>query len=149
MAEPWPRYLIDTSAWLVVLQPTVPPQAIKEVECALTLGSAVTARPIMMEVLAQIEDESEREDLKCCLESLPVARVTAEVWSRATALAWEMRRKGMQGASMQILVAAIAQSYGFRLVHASPNLDYICRTAHLTARRVPALRPKTRLGGRI
>ncbi len=159
--EPRPIVLVDTTAWAAALvapdlgsskpgpartgssnpgsAETGPPKlgsAALGLCAVLCLGHAATARPIIMELLSLFEVDEERREMQERLESLPVVRVTEEVWANAASLARQVRHAGLLVPSMRVLVAAIAMTYDLQLMHADPRLVAVCDIARLKADRV-------------
>jgi predicted nucleic acid-binding protein len=131
-----PLCLIDTSVWIPVLRRSHPAGASATARLAELQGAgrAVTAGPIMLELLSGARDEAGRQKLLASLQSLSCLEVNPEHWLEAAELGFTLRRvHGITAAGMDLLIATVAISNDVTLVHRDGDYDLIARHSTLRA----------------
>jgi predicted nucleic acid-binding protein len=127
------RSLVDTSAWLDVLQPAPGKEALHDRMRDLIVADRVmTAGPIVVEVLRGTRDEAEYRRLSTMLGSITRLPVDEQDWDEAARLGFRLRRLGLTVGVPDLLIVVIAQRCGATLLHCDSDFDAISRRIPLT-----------------
>ncbi len=129
-------YLIDTSAWILVLRPNAPEPAKALVDQLIATNRAATTDVIFLELLAGSRTEQQVEELRQDLEALLYFPIPHEVWLKAARLFFTLRRQGLTVPTLDALIAAVAIENGAGIVHADRHFDLI---SHQTSLKVKNL----------
>jgi predicted nucleic acid-binding protein len=107
------RVLVDTSAWVEAIRRQGEAGVAGMVRNAVAAGRGGALRPVLLELWngAQSEDERQLRELERVLDRAPI---TEEGWNTACALARSCRRSGVSAPAMDLLIAACANSTGWR-----------------------------------
>ncbi len=123
--------LIDTSVWLFALRKEFIPDIRARVENLLKDNLVFTTGIINLELLSGAKTDSEYQRLKTRLMTLDDIITDEILWDKASALAFNLRRKGITVPHTDILIATCAMSEGCVLLHADNHFDIIARHTDL------------------
>ena len=120
MTEPYSTIplVVDTSAWLRQLDPTVRPRW----QATLSADLLATCPVVALELLATARDEAHYARLASALDALPQAPVTASACRAAISASRELRGSRRLPAS-DYLIAAAAAERGFGVLHEDRHFD--------------------------
>jgi len=127
-------YLIDTSAWILVLRPNAPEKAKTLVDELLAADRAATTDVIFLELLAGSKTEGEFQELRQDLEAVIYFPITPELWINAARLYFALRKKGITVPTMDVLIATTALENGAGVVHADKHFEMISSHTGLKTR---------------
>lgn len=120
--------LIDTSAWVEYLRDTNSP-ACNEVDRLWhdDPGSVATTEPVVMELLAGVNDDRLFERVEKMMNGLQLLPIDASVDYRDAAIAYRAVRRGGHTVrkTMDCLIAAVAARTGATLVHRDRDFDVL------------------------
>ncbi len=127
------QVLIDTSVWIEFFnQPASPEKT--AVDSLIDHDQGVTAGPILSELLQGVKKDRSRQTILDHFEALPYVEVGRGLWIQAGQLGASLRRRGITVPLTDLVIATLAQAYGFQLY----SLDHhFGRIPHLM-RFVPA-----------
>jgi predicted nucleic acid-binding protein len=134
-------YLIDTSAWILVLRPNAPEAAKAIVDQLIATNRAATTDVIFLELLAGSRTERECEELQQDLEALIYLPISHELWVKAARFSFTLRRQGLTVPTLDVLIAAVAIENGVGVLHADRHFDLIGQHASLKVRNLLGLTP--------
>jgi predicted nucleic acid-binding protein len=120
---PGSLFLVDTSAWIFALRKEFVPAVKERISQLLRDHIVLTNGMIKLELLGGVRTEKEFRRLKARLDALDEVEVSASVWERACAMAFDLRRKGITVPYTDILMAACALKTESTLVHADAHFD--------------------------
>ena len=120
---PGSLFLVDTSAWIFALRKEFVPTVKERISQLLRDHIVLTNGMIKLELLGGVRTEKEFRRLKARLDALDEVEVSASVWERACAMAFDLRRKGITVPYADILMAACALKTESTLVHADAHFD--------------------------
>ncbi|MEW5737642.1 MAG: PIN domain-containing protein [Myxococcota bacterium] len=125
---------VDTSVWARVGQPLVA-EALSE---AISVGSVVMTRLLMLELLRSARDPAEHRALREEYESLHGLELTAEHLERAVEVQALLARRGYhRGPSpVDLISAAAAESVGAVLWHCDRDFELIAEVTRQPLRRL-------------
>lgn len=106
-----PGVLLDTSAWIAFFSPVGHDALKSEVRTALEEERVFTCAVVRTELAVGARDRAGFRKLGGLLQSLPQIPIDDDVWSRAAALGFALRRKGR---SIPLSDLLIAEACGFR-----------------------------------
>lgn len=117
--------LIDASAWIFALRKK-PLLSLKDrVDHLLGMDIVFTFGMIRLEILGGVKTRGEFDRLKNRLEALNEIPADAELWERASKLAFDLKRKGLTIPYTDILIASAAIKSKAILLHADSHFDII------------------------
>lgn len=119
--------LIDTSAWILALQPQGSQRARHAVALALADGTAATTGIVQLELLSGTKTQKEFRELQEDLSALTQLHTTPEVWEAASRWAYALRSKGVTVPATDVLVMAVAMERNCELLHADHHFDLMSR----------------------
>ncbi|MBI3950563.1 MAG: PIN domain nuclease [Acidobacteria bacterium] len=129
-------FLIDTSAWILVLRRDAPEKVKALVDQLLARDLAATTDVIFLELLAGSKTEKEFEELKQDLEAVLHFPIIQEFWIKAARLYFALRRKGITVPTIDVLIATIAIENGAGVVHADQHFDMLSQHTELKTRNL-------------
>lgn len=107
--------LIDTSAWIEFLRPGGDGAVKSLVKDHLLDGRAAFTCPVMFELVLGARP-SEMPDLRLALDLAERIVVTPEHWDHAAGLAAMLRGKGLNFPALDLVIASVAFSGGWKLL---------------------------------
>lgn len=119
--------LIDTSAWLF----NFPPRVVKPIRERITelveTDRAVVSSPVSFELLSGIRSKEEFDRFHRFLTSLHLLPFPQGEWTNAAKWARELRARGVQAKTVDLLIAYQAVTNGLTLLHADRDFDRIAK----------------------
>lgn len=97
---------------------------------------AVTAGPIILEILAGTKDEWDFQRIRREFMALELISTSEESWREAAHLQFALRRKGVAVPHMDALIATLAIESDCVLLHSDRHFDLIARHSRLRAERL-------------
>ncbi len=123
--------LIDTSAWIESLRRDGRPKIRALVEDVLKERKGATTGMIMVELLGGARNKKEYKELNEDLAALHYFPVSDNIWQQASALSFQMRRKGFNIPATDCLISAVAQTNGMTLIHYDKHFEQIRKNSSL------------------
>ena len=117
--------LLDTSAWIAFFSPIGHDVLKAEVRKALKEGRVFTCAAVQTELLVGARDRVAFRKLDELLRALPQAPMDDELWSRAAALGFALRKKGRSMPLPDLLVAEACRSQSLELWHLDDHYEAI------------------------
>ena len=117
--------LLDTSAWIAFFSPIGHDVLKAEVRKALKEGRVFTCAVVQTELLVGARDRAAFRKLDELLRALPQAPMDDELWSRAAALGFALRKKGRSMPLPDLLVAEACRSQSLELWHLDDHYEAI------------------------
>jgi hypothetical protein len=124
-------FLIDTSAWVLVLQANAPDRAKARVDQLIAADRAASTGVIFLELLSGSKSEQELEAFRQELEALIYFPFAEALWIKAAVLYSALRKKGVTVPTIDALIATIAIENGTGVVHADTHFDLISQQTRL------------------
>jgi predicted nucleic acid-binding protein len=115
--------LIDTSVWVEAMRHQGDAAMRNAVYAALTNGRARFCDIVRLELWNGVGDDRERKwlrELEQAVESVPT---DTAVWTEATRLAQESRRKGLTVPSTDLLIEACSRVHNLEILHRDSHFD--------------------------
>lgn len=84
---------------------------------ALAEDRVVTCPVVILELLQGCKSDKEFEKLKSFLEILPSRDFDSNTWMMAYEIGFVLRRRGLTLPTVDIMLAALAKSHAFTLLH--------------------------------
>ena len=109
--------LADTSAWIESFRKTGNDALQDFMRQALAEDSLMTCPVVILELLQGCKGDKEFEKLKSFLEILPSCDFGSNTWMTAYEIGFVLRRRGLTLPTVDIMLAALAKSHGFTLLH--------------------------------
>ena len=129
-------YLVDTSAWILVLRKDAPEKARDFIDQLIVRERAASTGVIFLELLAGSKSEQEFEELKQELEALVYFPVPHEFWIKGAILYSALRKKAITVPTIDTLIATIALENGAAVLHADKHFDWISQFTNLKAKNL-------------
>ncbi len=107
--------LIDTSAWIEFLRPGGDGTVKSLVKDHLLEGRAAFTCPVMFELVLGARP-SEMQDLRTAMDLAERIVVTPAHWDHAAGLAAALRGKGLNFPALDLMIASVAFSEGWKLL---------------------------------
>jgi hypothetical protein len=123
--------LIDTSAWIESLRIDGRPKIRGLVEEVLKERKGATTGMIMVEILGGARNKKEYKELNEDLTALHYFPVSDKIWQQASALSFQMRRKGFNIPATDCLISAVAQINDMTLIHYDKHFEQIRKNSSL------------------
>jgi predicted nucleic acid-binding protein len=120
-----PGVLLDTSAWIAFFSPIRHDALKSEVRAALDQERVFTCAVVRAELLVGARDRAGFKRLAELLQSLPQIPIDDDVWSRAAALGFAMRRVGRSISPSDLLIAEACRSRALELWHLDDHYEAI------------------------
>lgn len=117
--------LIDTSVWIEALKKGGSVKAVNRVKKAIDDNSAAITGLIMMELLTGARSKKKYDTLKSDMEALNYLKTTEEIWSKASEIAFILKRKGVNVPNTDVIIAAISIIYKCTLIHLDKHFEFI------------------------
>ncbi len=117
--------LVDTSAWIEALRTAGDEEVRARVAELLGAGQASLCPMVVLELWNGAGGEAEQKKIRSLVDELPCHEITADVWRRANSLARSCRHSGVTVPGTDILIAATAEVYQVRLLHADRHFTLI------------------------
>jgi len=115
--------LLDTSAWIAFFAPIGHEVLKAEVRKALNEERVFTCTVVRTELLVGARDRVAFKKLDELLRALPQAPMDDELWSRAAALGFALRKKGRSMPLPDLLVAEVCRSRSLELWHLDDHYE--------------------------
>jgi len=117
------RYLIDTSVWIFALRTKYIPEIKSYVEHMIDEDKAVINPVIKLELLSGTKTKREFARLKLRLDSLQEIPIDHKIWDDAQNIAFDLRKRGLQIPTIDILILSCAKFHKITLVHRDKHFD--------------------------
>ncbi len=117
--------LVDTSAWIEALTTEGDEEVRARDAELLVAGEASLCPMVALELWNGAGGEAEQKKNRRLADELPGHEITADVWRRASSLARSCRSGGVTVPGTAILIAATAEVYQVRLLHADRRFTLI------------------------
>ena len=124
-------YLLDSSIWIRVLRAALPPAMGDRVTALLGRRIVAINGVIKLEILSGARTEKEFRDYSARFDALHQFEIRAETWSRAGRLGYDLRRRGLTGSTVDLIIAASAIEHDAVLLHADADFDRIADNSGL------------------
>jgi len=118
-----PGVLLDTSAWIAFFSPIGHEVLKSEVQKALNEERVFTCVVVQTELLVGARDGAAFKKLDELLRALPQTPMDDELWSRAAALGFALRKKGRSMPLPDLLVAELCRSQSLELWHLDDHYE--------------------------
>lgn len=126
------RFLVDTTLWIRFLRET--DDALRERLRTFSLEDrACTCEIVMLEILRGARTEKEFGALRDDFLALPQMAISREVWDVAWRTGYQLRKKGVNVPSTDVLIASVAIYYRLTLLHADAHFAAIAKHTGLKA----------------
>jgi predicted nucleic acid-binding protein len=138
--------VVDTSAWIEALRPDGSPRVRRLVDEAIEAGLAVVVDPVLAELAVGARSSAERGLLAELLAVLPCLHVQPETWQAAGELGAGARGAGLTVPLVDLVIAALAMSEDFELLHVDRHFVLLSELVPLRQRwglEDTALPPRT------
>lgn len=119
--------LIDTSAWICYFSQRKYGDIKQAVSSLIEENRAALTGPVRVELIQGCKGDGERRLVEELLNGLYYLPVKEEHWQMTADLSFGLRRKGVTVSVVDSLIAAIAMSYGYPLLHRDSDFDHIAR----------------------
>ena len=129
-----PGVLLDTSAWIAFFSPIRHDALKSEVRAALDQERVFTCAVVRAELLVGARDRAGFKRLAELLQSLPQIPIDDDVWSRAAALGFAMRRMGRSISLSDLLIAEACRSRALELWHLDEHYESIREQVQFSTR---------------
>ncbi|MEW5825455.1 MAG: PIN domain-containing protein [Candidatus Bipolaricaulota bacterium] len=126
--------LLDTSAWIAFLSPTGHDVLKSDVRAALGEERVSTCAVVRAELLIGARDGKAYRKLDELLRSLEDSPIDGGVWSRAAALGFAIRRKGLSVPLTVLVIAEACRSRDLELWHVDAHYEAIRGHVELASR---------------
>jgi hypothetical protein len=117
--------LIDTSAFIAYERSSRDSDLQARVDEHVRRGTAATCAVIAAEALSGARSPREFRQLQLTLSALKWLPITAQCWTRAAALGFNLRRKGITVPLTDRLIAVVARANDADLLHRDTHFDLI------------------------
>jgi predicted nucleic acid-binding protein len=117
--------LIDTSAFIAYERSSRDPDLQTRVSECVRRGVAATCAVIAAEILSGARSQREFGQLQLTLSAFQWLPITAQCWTRAAALGFNLRRKGITVPLTDRLIAVVARANDADLLHRDAHYDLI------------------------
>ena len=118
--------LLDTSAWIAFFSSTGHAGLKQDIREALDAERVVTCAVVRMEVLVGARDRAAFSKLESLLQHLPQIPIDDDdVWLRAAALGFAMRKQGRSIPLSDLLIAEACRSRSLELWHLDEHYEMI------------------------
>ena len=128
-------YLIDSSAWIEYLQPNGSQKAKQQVHAILKGDDAVTCGIVVVEVLRGVRNESDYEDLKTAMLSLPLLPIDEYAIERAAKWGFALGRKSRIVPTTDLFIASCAYKKA-TIIHLDRDFEIIRSVADIEEKRI-------------
>ena len=118
-------FLIDTSAWILVLKRNSSNQVKNIITEILDKDLSATTGIIILELLQGTRIKKEYAEILSDLSALYYFEENKEIWEKASQLRFDLRRMGKTIPSTDLLIASIALHYDLVLLHADNHFEQI------------------------
>jgi predicted nucleic acid-binding protein len=126
------RLLLDNSAWVRIIGPSVPDRRAKEIAEEFGEERFVVCLPFMLEAGYSARSAAGHDDLFDELASLDFLPVSLEVERRALDAQAQLARVGHHRvAPVDLLIAALADSHGVGVLHYDGDYDVLLEKTDL------------------
>jgi len=129
-----PSVLLDTSAWIAFFSPIGHDVLKSEVRAALKAERVFTCAVVRTELLVGARDHAGFSKLGELLQSLPHVPVDDDVWRRAAALGFAMRKRGQSIPLSDLLIAEACTSQALELWHLDEHYETLGAHVKLATR---------------
>ena len=119
------RFLVDTSAWLLVLRRNFVPVVKDRIDHLLKEDRIITTGIVRLELLSGTRTEKEYHRLKMRLDALETVETDNSLWLEASKLGFNLRRKGITIPHTDLLMGACALRTESVILHADAHYDMI------------------------
>ena len=85
----------------------------------------------MIELIQGTRNEEEKEKVNGYVKGLHWLSVTDDHWHQSADFAFKLRRKGITGSAIDVLIATLAMDYQCSLLHKDSDFDRIARYSSL------------------
>lgn len=126
--------LLDTSAWIAFFSSTGHDALKRDVREALDAERVVTCAVVRVEVLVGARDRAAFCKLESLLQHLPQIPIDDDVWSRAAALGFAMRKQGRSIPFSDLLIAEACRSRSLELWHLDEHYEVIRKHSEFATR---------------
>jgi hypothetical protein len=126
--------LLDTSAWIAFFSPIGHDVLKAEVRKALNEERVFTCAVVQTELLVGARDRAAFKKLDGLLHALPQAPMDGELWSRAAALGFALRKKGRSMPLPDLLIAEVCRSRSLELWHLDDHYEGIREQVEFSTR---------------
>jgi len=120
-------FIVDTSAWLLVLRKDFDPKVKDRIDHLLKEDVIVTTEIVRLELLSGTRTEKEFQRLKMRLDALDAVETDSHLWQNACELGFKLRRKGITAPHTDILIGACALKTESTIVHADAHFDMMAK----------------------
>lgn len=127
-----PRLLLDNSAWMRIIGPSIPEERANEIAGDFREERFVACLPFMLEAGYSARSTDGHDDLFGELESLDFLAVTLEVERRALDAQAQLARVGHHRvAPVDLMIAALADCHGAGVLHYDSDYDVLLEKTDL------------------
>ena len=123
--------LIDTSGWICFFSRRGYEELKKRISILLDEDRVAIAGPILIELIQGTRNEEEKEKVNGYVKGLHWLPVTDDHWRQSADFAFKLRRKGITGSAIDVLIATLAMDYQCSLLHEDSDFDQISRHSSL------------------
>lgn len=124
-------FLVDTSAWLLVLRQTFIPKAKDRIDHLLKEDVIITTGIVKLEILSGTRTDKEFQRLKMRLDALGTVETDDSLWQKACELGFKLRRRGITVPHTDILIGACALKTASTILHADSHYDMMAKHTNL------------------
>lgn len=124
-------FLLDTSAWIMVLRKNSLEELKNRVDHLLRENAVAVIPIVKVELLGGVKNDAEFERLGRRLDSLVCLNMDNDVWDKAARTAYELRKKGLTVPYTDIIIAAAAIYHKATLLHIDRHFDMIAKQVPL------------------
>lgn len=127
------RILIDTSAWIESFRKSGNIGLQQKIREFLDSSLIATTNIIILELLQGCRDRKEYDAMKTRLESLELLSISDRVWETAYEAGYSLKKDGLTVPTVDLVIASIARTYDYKLVHHDRHFSLIAKRLNITA----------------
>jgi len=127
------RILIDTSAWIESFRKSGNRGLQQKIREVLDSSLTATTNIIILELLQGCRDRKEYDAMKTRLESLEMLSISDRVWETAYEAGYSLKKDGLTVPTVDLVIASIARTYDYKLVHHDRHFSLIAKRLNITA----------------
>lgn len=125
-------FLVDSSVWLDILTPLEHRADLRERVVTLVAQNLVATTPVVtLELLRGARTRTDYDRLLLYLSALITLPITDQTWEDACLLAFELRRKGVNAPSTDLIIASVAIQQDVIVMHRDRHFDLIAEASPL------------------
>ena len=123
--------LVDTSAWIEAFKGRLNLEKKTILQNAIESERAVTSPLIILELLQGCRNRKEKTKLRNLMTSLRQLDLNSALWEKAYELGFNLRRKGMTIATVDLILSALAIHYGCTILHKDRHFNLVAENTEL------------------